>query len=74
MTEILYVILGMLTGGIIVYIYLNKKVSDTVDILTDSLVKNRLLKEEIGKSDKSKKNWKSSKKKYYGNKKRKSNS
>ena len=71
MTEVLYLIIGMLVGGITVYVYLNKKVANTIDALTDNLVKNRLLKEEIGKSAKTKKNWNNSKKRYYGNKKRK---
>ena len=71
MTELLYLIIGILAGGIAVYIYLNNKVSNTIDMLTDSLVKNRLLKEEIDKNGKPKKNWKNSKKKYYGKGKRK---
>ena len=71
MTEVLYLTIGILVGGISVYIYLNSKVSNTVNMLTDTLVKNRLLKEEIGKTEKSKKNWKNSKKKYYGKNKRK---
>ena len=58
MTELLYLIIGILAGGIAVYIYLNNKVSNTIDMLTDSLVKNRLLKEEIDKNGKPKKNWK----------------
>ena len=71
MTELLYLIIGILAGGIAVYIYLNNKVSNTIDMLTDSLVKNRLLKEEIDKNGKPKKNLNNSKKKYYGKGKRK---
>ena len=67
MTEVLYLTIGLLVGGISTYLYMHNKVAKTVDILTDSLVKNRLLKEEIGKSGN--KNWNKSKKRYYGNRK-----
>jgi len=71
MTEILYFATGLLSGGILAYIWLHRSMKDTAGKLIDSLVKNRLLKDEIGKSDKTKKTWtKKSKKRYYGNKKR----
>lgn len=72
MTEILYLTIGILSGGIITYIITSMKFANTVNMLTDNLVKVRLLKEEMTKANKAKKSWKGSKKKYYGNKKKQS--
>ena len=68
MTEILYLIIGLLVGGIATYIYLTRKAKGTMEVLADEMVKNRLLKEEIGRKGKSPKY--KSKKRYYGNKKK----
>ena len=70
MTELLtQLALGFLIGGITVYAYMRKKGIDLASLLGDSILKNHLLKEELKKPSKSK-NWKSSKKKYYGTKKK----
>ena len=68
MEQILILLLGILLGGIIVYVYMRKKGIDLTELLTDNMVKNRLLKEEINKSSKPKKKWNGSKKRYYGKK------
>ena len=68
MEQILILLLGILLGGIIVYVYMRKKGIDLTELLTDNMVKNRLLKEEINKSSKTKKKWNGSKKRYYGKK------
>ena len=65
MTELLTFVIGLLVGGIIVYIYMRKKGIDLNEILADTMVKNKLLKEEIVRKPKSKK-W--IKKKYYSKK------
>jgi|19_taG_2_1085344.scaffolds.fasta_scaffold01806_5 3-phosphoglycerate kinase len=65
MTELLTFVIGLLVGGIIVYIYMRKKGIDLNELLADTMVKNKLLKEEIVRKPKPKK-W--TKKKYYGKK------
>ena len=69
-TIILTFALGFVLGGIIMYIYMRKQGVELSELLTDSLVKSKLLKEEIGKTAKPKKDWNKSKRKYYGNKKK----
>ncbi len=68
MEQILTLLLGILLGGIMVYVYMRKKGIDLKELLTDNMVKNRLLKEEINKSSKPKKKWNGPKKRYYGKK------
>ena len=66
MTELLTFIIGLLVGCIIVYIYMRKMGIDLNELLADTMVKNKLLKEEIVRNPKPKK-W--TKKKYYSKKK-----
>lgn len=71
MTELLTFALGLLLGGIFMFIYLWKQGSNLKELLADKMVTNKLLKDEISSNGRPKKSWNNkSKKRYYGNKKK----
>tara|TARA_R110000851_G_scaffold37986_4_gene97750 strand:+ start:9678 stop:9911 length:234 start_codon:yes stop_codon:yes gene_type:complete len=75
MTEqILLLTIGLLVGGILTYAYMRKQGIDLASLLTDSMLKNHLLKEELGKNPSIGKPKYKAKKKYYANKKKPSSS
>ena len=47
MTELLTFALGLLLGGIFMFIYLWKQGSNLKELLADKMVTNKLLKDEI---------------------------
>ena len=67
MTEVLYLIIGLLLGIILMYVYMKRKGVEMTTLYTDSLLKNQLLKQELKKSPKKNKNWKGHRK-YHGKK------
>ena len=68
MMEILLLIIGLLVGSITTYFYMNSKGSNLQEKILDELVKNRLLKDELGRKTKK---FNGSKKRYYNNRKKK---
>tara|TARA_B100000424_G_C22937418_1_gene498768 strand:+ start:2377 stop:2595 length:219 start_codon:yes stop_codon:yes gene_type:complete len=72
MESIWLFIIGLLVGSISMYIYMRKQGVELKELYTDSLLKNKFLKEHVEKSKPSKpKNW-NKKKRYYGKSKQQS--
>ncbi len=64
MTEVLLFTIGLLVGSISTYFIMNLKKANLQERILDELVKNRLLKDELGRKPKK---FNGSKKKYYKN-------
>jgi len=73
--ELLTFALGLLLGGILMFIYLWRQGKGLKELLADKMITNKLLKDQITSNGRPNKSWNNkSKKRYYNGKKKKTTS